>query len=323
MRGAIRDRVMRFVDDLLSGPAGTDVRAVAVSGSAAREEERWVGGELASDIDVMVISNSSRFRIDRTREVQRVLARHATANLEGGRVPVSTLSYATLANFEARHRGVVVHGDQSALGLIPMPDPAQIPAWEAMRLLANRLFEHLKLRAGMIAPEDAAIKSYEAIAESQLVLEGRYRPSFAERVAEIERAPLRSPVACADSNYLAAEEIRSGRRSMIGVTPTRALEDLQEQLLSTMRSLGLPDDTISAGFEGLARREFHLAQRVFWSSRGLGKPGGRHRPTTDPIIQVWGAGLNGLREGVNESEARSLVQLWQGCPQILRKGVGK
>lgn len=321
MREVVAERAMAFVEDLMSSPARTDVLAVIVSGSAAREEERWVDGELRSDIDMMVISRSSRLRIDKTRAVGRVFSRHLDSNVEGGRIPVSTLDYATLANYEARHGGVVVHGDAAVLRKIPMEDPSQIPSWEAVRLVANRFFEHLKLQAGMTGEEAAALKSYEAIGESQLVLEGRYQPSFRERVAEIERAPLGSPVVEAGARYVAAEEVRSGKRAGLEVSAALALEDLKLQLAATLSAQGLPGETFDQQFSALEQREFHFAQRVYWTVRGLSHADGKHRLTTDPILQVWRAGIRGLSGKTTDYDSRALVSLWQQCPQIFKKVV--
>lgn len=321
MRAAIESRVQGVVDDLMVSPMRRDVLAVVVSGSAAREEERWMDGQLQSDIDVMVISRSSPLRLDRSRATQRILAAHAYDNVEGGRIPEATLRYATLANYEARHRGVVVHGDSAVLKSIPMERPSDIPAWEAARLVANRLFEHLKHRAGLTSGEAAVIKSYEAIGESQLVLEHRYRPSFRERAEEMSRTPLASPVAGAQDLFVAAEESRRGGTPRLDSTPSRAINDLKLQLHNALQQLNIEGNTLEDQFVGLSRREFHLTHRVYWTLRGLSRRDRRHRPDVDPILQLWRAAIAGLAGKITENESLELVRLWQECPQILKKGV--
>jgi predicted nucleotidyltransferase len=320
MHPEIERRVASFAADLRASRVGDDVLALVVSGSAAREEERWVGGELESDIDLMVISRSSTARFDRTYRTRVVLEGHAADNVEGGRIPVTTLGYATLANFEARHRGVVAYGDASVLGRVPMAGPADIPGWEAVRLLANRLFEHLYLRAGMKGADVAVRKSYEAIGESQLVLERRYRPSFRERVAEIARAPLASPVADSGAIYAEAERVRRGESARLDLTPAHALRDLRLQLGAALDQVGMRGGTLEQQLARLADREVHLLHRAYWSLRGLDRRDGRHRPTADPIVQLWRAAVAGLATEISERESRVLVQLWHQCPQILRKG---
>ena len=231
-----------------------------------------------------------------------------------------TLRYATLANYEARHRGVIAYGDPTVLTRVPMEQPSEIPVWEALRLLANRLFEHLKHRAGMTSGKTAVIKSYEAIGESQLVLEHRYQPSFHERVLEMDRAPLASPVAEARELYAVAERIRRGQPTALEVTPVRALDDLNLQLGVALDELNLQGGTLDEQLAKLAHREFHLKHRVYWTLRGMGHRDGRHRPTVDPILQLWRAAIAGLSSQITARDSRALVHLWQQCPQILRKG---
>lgn len=320
MNAEIERRVRRFVEDLQRSPAGPDVLAVVVAGSAAREEERWDDGELRSDIDLMVVSRSSPLRLDRSRAVSRVIDAHAAANLDGGRIPVATLDYATLTNFEARHRGVVVAGEPGVLARIPLDGSADIPRWEAVRLLANRLFEHLKLRAGTTGPAGAVLKSYEAIGESQLVLERRYRPSFAERVAEIERQPLGSPVAGAGDAYLAAERFRHGDPDALSATPAQALDDLRLQLGHALEALDYSGATLDRRLAAVADDKFHFRQRLYWTLRGLGSRDGLHRPGSDPVVQLWRAAARALSAPPSPYDPAALVRLWQQCPQILEKG---
>ena len=120
MHPEIQRRVDRFAVDLRSSPVRDDVLAVVVSGSAARGEERWIGDELVSDIDLMVVSRSSTAaaRSD-AEDVAAVLAATPRQASRAGASRTRTLDYATLANYEARHRGVVVYGDPTVLE----PDP--------------------------------------------------------------------------------------------------------------------------------------------------------------------------------------------------------
>src|SRR5581483_11688732 len=95
-----------------------------------------------------------------------------------------------LLNYEARWTGRVIEGDPRVLEAIPMTHAADIPRWEAARLLFNRLMEHVKLLAGTASPPAVVQKSYEALSEAYLVIERRYRPSFRERLEEVRARPL-------------------------------------------------------------------------------------------------------------------------------------
>ena len=319
MNAEVRARVMEFVADLDRDPCRRDVIGVIVAGSAARGEERWRQGLLDSDIDVMVIGRSPTIRLDRTRAVERVIGRHAANGIEGGRIPVGTLRYATLTNFEARQTGVVVDGDPGLLERISVARPEQIPAWEGVRLLANRLFEHLRHRAGLADAEWAVRKSYEAIGEAQLVLEGRYRPSFRERAEEIHRRPLGGPVATASRRYLEAEDARRSGTEMPEAEPGASLEDLLAELEHALRQHSGSPGGLGEQLMELARTERHLSHRAYWAALGLrdGRDG-MHAPTQDPIIRLWRAAVAALSGEDPGAEAAELVRLWGRCPQILR-----
>jgi len=317
MHDEIRRRVGRFLDSLDASAVRRDVLAVVVAGSAARGEERWSDGRLLSDIDVMVITRSSPWRIDRSLAVDRVFAAHAEDGVEGGRIPLSTLRYATLAHYEARHRGVVVSGDPAVLERIPIADATEIPPWEGVRLSANRLFEHLKHRAGITSAESAVLKSYEAIGEAQLVLERRYQPSFRGRVEEMRHRPVSGPVADTEQLYERAMRMRQGEIPDLGVSPDRALQDLTLQLESALRDLSGRDGGLGEQLVLLARAERHLSHRAYWTLRGVGHPP-RYLPTEDPIITLWRSAAQSLRGDRPGDDPGRLVQSWQRCPQILR-----
>ncbi len=319
MNPEVRARVMDFVDDLRRDPCYRDALGVLVAGSAARGEERWQGGRLDSDIDVMVIARSSTLRLDRTRAVERVIARHAARGIDGGRIPASTLHYATLTNYEARRSGVVVDGDPEVVGRISLRRTEDIPVWEGVRLLANRLFEHLKHRAGLADDEWAVRKSYEAIGEAQLVLEGRYRPSFRERAEEIHRRPLNAPVPRASERYLQAEDARRSGLEIPDAEAGVALADLLLELEHAMRSHSGTPEGLDGQLRGLAMTERHPSHRAYWALVGLG--GGRdglHSPTQDPIVRLWRAAVAALQGGASSARAAELVRLWLRCPQILQ-----
>ena len=319
MNREVRLRVMDFLADLRIDPCYRDVLGVIVAGSAARGEERWQAGRLDSDIDVMVIARSSSIRLDRTRAVERVIARHAARGIEGGRIPARTLHYATLTNFEARHSGVVVDGDPQVLERIPLTRPQDIPAWEGVRLLANRLFEHLRHRAGLADGGWAVRKSYEAIGEAQLVLEGRYRPSFRERAEEIHRKPLDAPVAAASQRYLKAEDARRSGAEIPGAEVGVALDDLLAELEHALRQQSGSPGGLDSQLQELALTERHISHRAYWAALGLaGDRDGLHAPTQDPIVRLWRAAVAALRGQSSRAGADQLVQLWRQCPQILR-----
>jgi hypothetical protein len=98
-----------------------------------------------------------------------------------------------------------------------------------------------------------------------------------------------------------------------------ALDDLRCQLAHAMRlHSGEPGD-LAQQLRALALAERHLSHRAYWAGLGLlrGRDG-MHAPTQDPIVRLWRAAVASLNGRISAADARELVQLWLGCPQILR-----
>ena len=86
----IRARVADFLADLDRDPVAADVLGVVVSGSAARGEEVWRGGELLSDIDLMVLTRRTSPRL--ITAIDAVIGRHRQAGIDGGQTPLRPLA---------------------------------------------------------------------------------------------------------------------------------------------------------------------------------------------------------------------------------------
>ena len=316
MTDAVRERVEAFLRDLRSSGAYRSVRAVIVVGSAARGEEMWRGGELLSDIDVMVVTRSESLLLG--REIDSVVRRHSAAGLEGGRVAVRPLrSYRTLTYYEAKHRGAVVDGDPSVLGLIPMKLPQDIPVSEAVRLLFNRLMEHVRLATKELTPDWCVAKTYAALGEAQLIAEGRYRPSFRERNEEVEREPLRSSVEAIQEKYLRSHRFRAGEPLLSTDEPAGARTDLVRLLEDLLPHQTGQPGPLAAQLRLVGRREHHPRQRLYWTAV-LARQGRLH-PTQlleDPILGVWRRALAVL-EGRSTELPERVLRDWKRCPQIL------
>lgn len=321
MRPETETRVAAFVADLRARPVHRQVRAVVLCGSAARGEERWDGGALAGDIDLMVVTRTRSPRVGAA--VAAVVQRHLAAGIEGGQMPLVNLRrYRTLIACEARMTGIVVDGDRAVLEQIPVSGPEQLGPWEPIRLLLNRLFEHLRLRAGETTEPACVVKSYEALGEARLLAEGRYRPSFAGRLAEVSARPLGGPVAGLQERYLATHAVRNGTAQRVPADPARAQADLLRALDELLPAYtGRPGDVL-AQLDHVGRRERNVAQRLFWTAHeaAAGRPRLRHL-REDPSVGVWRAGLE-LALGRSDADPGPIVAAWQRCPQILAPRAG-
>jgi hypothetical protein len=321
----IKDRVGAFLADLDASPVSRHVLGVVVAGSAARGEEVWSGGRLISDIDLMVLTRRTNpILIGR---IDRVIARHASQRVDGGQVPLGPLAtYLTLAFVEARANGVVVRGAVDPARIIPPTDPADIPLWEGVRVLANRLVEHVKYEDGALSAERVVAKSYESLAEAHLVLERRHRPSYAERLDEIERRPPAGVPAEAVARMVAVLRARVHQHGPLSADVTGddvalARADLLAGLTRVAaRYTGAPGGPADQ-LRALARSQRHWKHRGYWAATRLRQ----RRPvslTVDPIVAVWQDTLAVLADP-DPARRRSVLRDWRMCPQILvRRATG-
>jgi hypothetical protein len=321
---AVKERVDAFLADLERAPVARHVLGVVVSGSAARGEEIWAGDRLVSDIDLMVLTRRTDPRL--IAAIERVVARHRPAGIDGGQVPLGPLRrHLTFAFYEAGVNGVVVAGAADPRRIVPRTEPADLPVWEGVRVLANRLMEHVKLAVGETSAERAVAKSYEALAEAYLAAERRYRPSYAERLGEIERRPPDAPAEVVE----AMKAVLRGRLAAVPgaaaalapadpATARRHLVDGLSRLIS--RHTGV-DDPAADGLARLARRERHWRHRLYWAARLAST--GRWREVdlrVDPVVRLWQRALDA--DPASTEDGHRLLRDWRACPQLLatRKG---
>jgi predicted nucleotidyltransferase len=323
--GAIRPetaaRLEPLLDALRRHRVYRHVTAVVVCGSAGRGEDRPLATNGGSDIDLMVITDSRSPFLGRS--IARVIDASADSGIEGGQVPRATLRvHRTLLNYEARCNGAVVDGDSQVLAEIPMSGPDDIPRWEAVRLLFNRLFEHIKLSAGLLDEDFCVAKTYEAIGEAQLVLERRYRPSFAGRWEEVRQHPLAETVPRLQEKYLQT----AARRLGDSVAPVTSVEvaraDLLYALGAALRLYTGAAGDIQATLAAVSRQERNLLHRLYWIARSAV----RREPVlryvrTDPSLVIWRDGLDYLTDRARATDPLKLLLRWQTCPQILQPRV--
>jgi hypothetical protein len=316
MDARVKERVDEFLGTLERSPVARDVLGVVVSGSAARGEEVWHGDRLLSDIDLMVVTRRTSPRL--IARIDELVARHRSRGIDGGQVPVGPLRrYVTLSFFEARATGVVVHGAIDLTRLIPDTDPAALPAWEGVRVLANRLVEHVKYDAGLLDADRVVAKSYEALAEAHLVVEGRYRPTYARRLAEIERA---APDAAAEVVTAMVGVLRA--RLGDGELPAVDVPTARAHLVAGLGRLGVAHTGVpgpaAAQLAALAATQRHWKHRLYWAAL-LARQ--RRWPDItlagDPIVRVWQRALDLTSRSAAAAERGQLLRDWRACPQIL------
>lgn len=321
MRPETAARVAVFVEELRRHRVYWHVVAVLVCGSAARGEDRPDSSGGGSDIDLMVVTASRSPLVG--RRIAHVLEGFRSSGIEGGQVPRATLDvHRTLLNYEARCNGAVVDGERAVLDEIPMRGPGDIPRWEAVRLLFNRLFEHVKLSAGLVDEESCISKTYEAIGEAQLVLEGRYRPSFTERWEEVRAHPLAEVVPRLQDKYLQTASRRTGVSDAPIASLETALADLLAALDAALDLYTGRDGDLQIKLTALSRQERNWHHRLYWIARSAlrREPIWRY-VQTDPSLVIWREGLDYLTGRGSAVDPVDLLFRWQTCPQILRPKV--
>jgi predicted nucleotidyltransferase len=327
-------RVRQRVEDVLTGldrsSLSGELLAAVVHGSAARGEEVWHGDELVSNIDLLLVARHAGPRL-----TARV-ARYRRPGVDVELVPASRLArYVSLSFCEARANGLVVRGTVDLARAVPRVEPADLPVWEAVRLLANRLVEHVRFDEGRCDAERVVAKSYEALAEANLVVEGRWRPSHAERLAEIERS---APDATPDelAGMVGALRARLGARpatvshasldvsgpppSLVDVTVARGhlLDGFSRVAARYTGRSGSPAEQLAT----LARTEHHRQHRLAWAATLVRQ--GRWAEVSvsvDPVVRLWERALAlvaGASHGADRAaERQQLLRDWRACPQVL------
>lgn len=321
MNPAVKERVDAFLADLSRAPVARNVLGVVVSGSAARGEEIWAGDRLVSDIDLMVLTRRTDPRL--ITGIERVIARHRPAGIDGGQVPLGPLrTHLTFAFYEARANGVVVAGAVEPHGLVPPTDPTDLPVWEGVRVLANRLMEHVKLAVGETSAQRAVAKSYEALAEAYLVAEGRYRPSYTERLAELRiAAPAAAPPEVVTAMTTVLRDRLGAATTVPPPDPATARRHLADGLGYLISRYTGVEDPADEGLARLARRERHWRHRLYWAARLAAA--GRWTEVTlgvDPVLPLWRHALH--LDAMSTVDQRTLLRDWRACPQVvaMRKG---
>jgi hypothetical protein len=318
MHPAVQAAVGHFVADLKRERIYPHVLGVVICGSAARGEERCSeDGNPVSDIDVMVVTDSGSLLLGRA--ITRLVAHHASGGLEGGMVPLKSLrEHRTLVNYDAKHGGRVVDGSPALLDTIPMTRPDQIARWEAVRVLFNRLFEHLKLVCGATNDALCAGKSYEALAAAELVLEDRFTPSFRLQRAEVETVPLQPLVPDLQAKFLLALALRENGDITVATMVRESLADLRLGIDRTLSRYMRREGSVQEHLLRLSREERHWQHRLYWFAKeGMGGRLSLSSLVEEPILTIWRDAFEAMADPVpSDARAAELLSAWRSCPQI-------
>ena len=199
---SLREMICDETVDACSSMGGLD--AIILTGSMARDEASTTTDHqttiVLGDAEFLLVFASTA-RVPAANAVEtfakivesRLLRRNVKC-----RICLSSVSNAFLEGivphifgYELRHCGQVVWGDRNALTRVPPFETSQIPFDDAVRLLCNRMVELLELVAvsGLRSrvTKYATLKLYLDMATSFLIFAGAYRPTYRQRLKELEK----------------------------------------------------------------------------------------------------------------------------------------
>ncbi len=304
-----RSLIEPLVPQILNRAGTRGLVALAVIGAAARGEETWKDGKLVSDLDLVAV-----VRWPNPLTVRRFLrtGHHFGEGVELGCWPLFSLSrYRTLAFYEAKRTAWVCWGKPDVFELVRLDSMRDIPRWEGIRLLLNRVQDCLKPHLGLMPPWYAAVKAYLALGEAGLVFSGRYEPSYRARWAQLEPEGQVLESRELWERVRWAKELKLGERACPGVIDEREHERWLLEGLRLLLSRYLEQEvTVEAGLHLLAQRNRHLIHRALYIKRHVRHP---HRWVEaigrDPAFAVWTRAIVALESQVlpTERDLRTLL----------------
>ncbi|MCL5125776.1 MAG: hypothetical protein M1511_15000 [Deltaproteobacteria bacterium] len=293
--------------------------ALAVVGSAARSEETWHEGKLVGDIDLAaVVRVPDLLTLHRFQFPRSVLGE----NISIGVFPLYSIKrYRTLEFYEAKETGWVLWGKADVFDCVRIKNSKNIPKWEGIRLALNRVMECLRARSGLLPTWYAAVKSYLALGEADLVFSGEYVPSYCQRLELLEKR----------GEILGSRELLNLFRSATDIKLGRSIpgnffenEEHENWLLFGLKRLisnFLEEEVaIQDGLERISKENVHLIHRTLFLLRHRYQP--HYWPKgfwKDPIFDIWATALQVIGSDLQyrENELIHLVKEWEQVHQPL------
>jgi hypothetical protein len=291
--------------------------ALAVVGSAGRGEETWLDGNLIGDIDLAaVVAYPNLLTPKRFDKIGLSL------NIDLGFFPLYSLKrYLTLEFYEAKHTAWVFWGKTDVFDCVRLDQPSDIPKWEGLRLLLNRSMECIKARTKLIPTWYAAVKTFLALGEAELIFNECYESTYQNRW---ERLKISGEILGSRELF---EKFEWATRIKLGMVtqPIPCEQNLHEkwliigltQLLS--RYLG-ENVSVEKGLEIVSRRTVHPLHRIvhLLQNKKSIKPW-LEALSSDPIFPIWNRAIQVLSNQMvlTDDELMSMVTDWEGTYQPL------
>jgi hypothetical protein len=289
---------------------GRSILGVVLGGSFARNEATVFPDAMLSDLELFVVSD--RFRLRLVNSLEEICSRYSSklsVKISLAVVPYwAWVSRKVIVFYEAKEIGVFAYGDRAILTRGRF-GPREIDAWESIRLLMNRGVE--LLASNPLQQEKTIdqlypmVKAYLGCCEALLVLCGAYAPTYAQRFANFSDI-FESSYPNLSSRFPELVKIVRVCTALKAQSSEEALDEFKVQKWVDARDVllhvlsyclnnhfGRNDilpHRIPEVLDTFRINRMHSVMSFFsYLSRGDFLP---HLLLTEPVVQVWKAGIH-------------------------------
>jgi hypothetical protein len=211
LKETMNARVIRLFTDaagVLPKEVSCQITALILTGSIARGEGSFMRGKkgrvrLLGDVEFLLVAKDPAQARELAQKVERIFSDILRGIGIDPDVDVGSVTPEYFKNLkphifavELKEHGKVLVGDSTILALIPDFGSEDIPRWDALHLLFNRMVEHMGAYEGLIHGNARDIQKANYmnlkltldLGGSLLVFKNNYKPTYKERAAVITDA---------------------------------------------------------------------------------------------------------------------------------------
>jgi hypothetical protein len=300
---------------------GKGFLAISLVGAVARGEETWINGKLAGDVDLLLITKRTNLFAERKiAESVKDLTCDSNFAISVGCIPLKNLKkMKDLETYECKESGKLIWGDKNVFDNIPIKRPEEIPKWEGIRLLLNRVFEQLQASCGEKSKTYAIAKTYLAIGEAYLIFDGRYRCSYKERLDQIRTKCNVGIVENFPEKFEQCSRYKLNKCSEMNLTFDEAREDLLNAISFFLSTYNGSNLSINQNVTKISRHFYSASHSAcFFIKKAVQKDIVLKSLLKEPCFIIWEEAIGLLRENSIQIERiKSIVRDWYSTPQVL------
>ncbi len=210
-------------------------KAIVLGGSVGRGEGTIIDGKLMSDIEIIVFTNLKPIVDQKLEDIAKKYCRDLDLEIVAS-LPRLAKSNSFLS-YELQ-TGVLLFGDLSFLQRKDLTSKG-IPKWEGFRELFNRLIllRDVEKSDDELKKYYAIMKTYLACAHAFLVFQGKYKPSYRERMNEFMKLSDKIDKALFDKIVFSFHLKLNGAQNLVQIRKKYDLQTAKKELLSVVDKL--------------------------------------------------------------------------------------